>query len=109
MFFRKAIVLIHGFAGGPWDHQNLSNELQLFIDFDVYNIILPGHDKSIITNVKRNDWISSVECLCDKLIDSSKVLLSLLSNMLIIKALIVKKAFLSLDAKSKGFDRVCPS
>lgn len=70
MFFRKAIVLIHGFAGGPWDHQNLSNELQLFIDFDVYNIILPGHDKSIITNVKRNDWISSVECLCDKLIDS---------------------------------------
>ena len=35
MFFRKAIVLIHGFAGGPWDHQNLSNELQLFIDSEV--------------------------------------------------------------------------
>ena len=38
MLFRKAIFIIHGFAGGVWDHQNLANELQMYLDFDVYMI-----------------------------------------------------------------------
>lgn len=69
MFFRKAILLIHGFAGGPWDHQNLANDLQLYIDFDVYSVILPGHDKGIITNVTKEDWIKAVEIQTEKLIN----------------------------------------
>ncbi len=68
MLFRKAIFIIHGFAGGVWDHQNLANELQMYLDFDVYMITLPGHDKSIMTNVKRDDWIRAVENQVEKLI-----------------------------------------
>lgn len=68
MLFRKAIFIIHGFAGGVWDHQNLANELQMYLDFDVYMITLPGHDKSIMTNVKRDDWVKAVENQVEKLI-----------------------------------------
>lgn len=70
MLFRKAIILIHGFAGGPWDHQKLAYDLELCPLFDVYDMTLPGHNKSIITNVKRNDWINCMEQLCENLIDS---------------------------------------
>lgn len=68
MLFRKAILLIHGFAGGPWDHQNLANDLQLYPDFDVYSFILPGHDKAIISKVKKEDWIKEAEIQTEKLI-----------------------------------------
>lgn len=68
MRFRKAIFIIHGFAGGVWDHQNLANELQTYLDFDVYSITLPGHDKAIMLNTKRQDWIEAVEKQTEKLI-----------------------------------------
>lgn len=68
MLFRKAIFIIHGFAGGVWDEQNLANELQMYLDFDVYTITLPGHDKSIMLKVKRNDWVKAVEEQTEKLI-----------------------------------------
>ena len=44
MLFRKAILLIHGFAGGNWDYGSLGNELQLYIDFD--GVILDTIDVS---------------------------------------------------------------
>lgn len=61
MLFRKAILLIHGFAGGNYDYDTLGNDLQLYFDFDVYTFTLPGHDKTIIKNVTRDDWIRSAE------------------------------------------------
>lgn len=61
MMFRKAILLIHGFAGGNYDYNNLGNDLQLYFDFDVYTFTLPGHDKTIIKNVTKEDWIHSAE------------------------------------------------
>ena len=61
MFFRKAILLVHGFAGGCYDYNNLANDLQLYFDFDVYTFTLPGHDKLIIKNVTREDWICEAE------------------------------------------------
>lgn len=61
MFFRKAILLIHGFAGGNWDYGDLGNELQLYLDFDVYTFTLPGHDKIIISKVTKDDWIKAAE------------------------------------------------
>ena len=61
MIFRKAILLIHGFAGGNYDYNNLANDLQLHIDFDVYTFTLPGHDKLIIKDVTREDWIREAE------------------------------------------------
>ena len=59
--FRKAILLIHGFAGGNYDYHTLSNDLQLYRNFDVFTFTLPGHDKTIIKDVTREDWISEAE------------------------------------------------
>lgn len=69
MFFRKAILLIHGFAGGNWDYGDLGNELQLYLDFDVYTFTLPGHDKIIISKVTKDDWIKAAETQIEKLIN----------------------------------------
>lgn len=68
MIFRKAILLIHGFAGGNYDYDNLGNDLQLHFDFDVYTFTLPGHDKRTIKNVTREDWIESAEKQIETLI-----------------------------------------
>lgn len=68
MMFRKAILLVHGFAGGVWDYGNLGNELQLYLDFDVYTFTLPGHDKFIISKVKKEDWIKAAESQLEALI-----------------------------------------
>ena len=68
MLFRKAILLIHGFAGGSYDYSNLANDLQLCANFDVYTFSLPGHDKLIIKNVTREDWIKEAERQVETLI-----------------------------------------
>lgn len=68
MMFRKAILLIHGFAGGSYDYGNFGNDLQLYFDFDVYTFTLPGHDKIIIKDVTREDWINAAEKQIETLI-----------------------------------------
>ena len=62
MFFRrKAILLVHGFVGGIYDFGNLGNELETYRNFDVYSFTLPGHEKSVVKDVKYQDWIKSAE------------------------------------------------
>lgn len=61
MLFRKAILLIHGFAGGNYDYNNLANDLQLHRNFDVYTFTLPGHEKIFIKDVTKEDWLKSAE------------------------------------------------
>lgn len=62
MFFRrKAILLIHGFVGGIYDFGALGNELELYKNFDVYSFTLPGHEKSVVKDVKYQDWIKAAE------------------------------------------------
>jgi len=68
MIFRKAILIVHGFAGGSYDHEALFNELQIFLDFDVYSFTLPGHEKAIMLNSKKEDWIKSAENQMERLI-----------------------------------------
>lgn len=68
MIFRKAILLVHGFAGGIYDYGTLANDLQLFLDFDVYTFTLPGHDKMVISKVKKEDWIKAAETQVETLI-----------------------------------------
>lgn len=60
MLFRKAILIIHGFAGGTYDEEELANYLELNRSFDVYQFTLPGHDKSL-GKAKYNDWIKKSE------------------------------------------------
>lgn len=63
MFFKKnkAILFIHGFVGGNYDYENLPNELELYKNFDVFTFTLPGHEKTIVSNVKYTDWIKESE------------------------------------------------
>ena len=68
--FRKAILLIHGFAGGSYDYGDLGNDLQLYRGFDVYTFTLPGHDKPKISKVTKEDWIKSAEIQLEKIINN---------------------------------------
>lgn len=69
-YFRKAILLIHGFAGGNYDYGEIGNDLELYSNFDVYTFTLPGHEKMIIDKVTRNDWINKAEEEIEKIINN---------------------------------------
>lgn len=69
MIFKKAIILIHGFAGGSYDYGNLGNDLEFQKKFDVFTFTLPGHDKLIINKVTKEDWIKSAEEIIEKIIE----------------------------------------
>lgn len=61
MFRRKAVLVIHGFAGTPFDLEYLSNYLELERKFDVFAYTLPGHESLSKRKVTANDWINSCE------------------------------------------------
>lgn len=65
---RKAILLIHGFAGGSYDYGDLGNDLQTYRNFDVFTFTLPGHDKLKINNVTKEEWIKAGENQIEKII-----------------------------------------
>ena len=54
--FRKAILMVHGFAGGTYDLEPLSNYLELQHNFDVFEFTLPGHDKALF-KCNYEEWI----------------------------------------------------
>lgn len=56
-----AILIIHGFAGGIYDHEDLSTHLELVDRFDVFSFTLPGHDKYVVKKVTKEDWINAAE------------------------------------------------
>jgi len=60
-FRRKAILMIHGFVGSNYDFNNLHNELEIYNNFDVYTYTLPGHEKSVVKDVKYTEWIEESE------------------------------------------------
>lgn len=60
MLFRKAILIIHGFAGGTYDEEELANYLELNRNFDVFQFTLPGHEKNL-SKVKCKEWIEACE------------------------------------------------
>lgn len=60
MLFRKAILIVHGFAGGTYDQEEFANFLELNRGFDVYQFTLPGHEKNL-SKCKYQDWIKASE------------------------------------------------
>ena len=60
MLFKKAILVIHGFAGGTYDEEELANYLELNREFDVFQFTLPGHERNL-SKVEHQEWISSSE------------------------------------------------
>ncbi len=69
MIFRKAILIIHGFAGGTYDQEELAFKLELTKSFDVYQFTLPGHDVNL-SKVNYEDWINASEEKLNLLIKS---------------------------------------
>lgn len=68
ILFRKAVLIIHGFAGGTYDEENLANFLEQNYRLDVYSFTLPGHDKRTLKPVPYQDWIKESENQLNKLI-----------------------------------------
>lgn len=66
---RKAVLIIHGFAGGTYDEEELAFHLQKNYKFDVYQITLPGHEKRSFKKIKYNDWIEYSEKKIEQLIN----------------------------------------
>lgn len=67
--FRKAVLIIHGFAGGTYDEEPLLFYLQPIYRFDVFNFTLPGHMTNLSTDVEYEDWIHAVDKRINKLVE----------------------------------------
>lgn len=66
--FRKAILVIHGFAGGVYDQEYLTHRLENINNYDVYTFTLPGHDGDFKKKITYKDWIKKVDTEMDILI-----------------------------------------
>ena len=60
MKFRKAVLVIHGFAGGTYDEESITYYLTMK-GFDVFTFTLPGHDKRMFNKITKEDWKKSCE------------------------------------------------
>ncbi len=69
ILFRKAVLIIHGFAGGTYDEEQLANFLERNSRLDVYTFTLPGHEKKSFHTPKYTEWIKYSEKQIDMLID----------------------------------------
>ena len=67
--FRKAILIIHGFAGGVYDQERLYHELELKWNYDVFTFTLPGHEGVTDRDIKYTEWIEKAESEVEFLIN----------------------------------------
>ena len=68
--FEKAVLVIHGFAGGTYDQEYLANFLELNRNLDVYSYTLPGHDVKSIESATCSSWIKESEKMVKFLIEA---------------------------------------
>jgi len=61
MIFRKAVLIIHGFAGGVYDEERLQYHLNSKMGLDVYNFTLPWHTRNLTHDISYQEWIDSAE------------------------------------------------
>lgn len=64
---KKAVLMIHGFAGGTYDYESVANYISLNSKFNVFFFTLPGHGGSR-KGVKSCEWINYSEEQLKKLI-----------------------------------------
>ena len=57
---KRAVLIIHGFAGGTYDQEAISNYLELN-GFHVFSFTLPGHERTLFKHVTRDDWKKSCD------------------------------------------------
>ena len=65
---KKALLFIHGFAGGTYDYGELINDLELNGLFDIFSYTMRGHGNLVINKVTKDDWIKDAEYNIEKLI-----------------------------------------
>ena len=65
---KKALLFIHGFAGGTYDYGELINDLELNGLFDIFSYTMKGHGNLVINKVTKDDWIKDAEYNIEKLI-----------------------------------------
>lgn len=70
ILFHKAILIIHGFAGGTYDEEYLANYLEVNRDFDVYTYTLPGHSHIFNNKSTYNEWIQASENMVEMLLEN---------------------------------------
>ena len=65
---KKALLFIHGFAGGTYDYGELINDLELSGLFDTFSYTMKNHGNLVINKVTKDDWIKDAEYNIEKLI-----------------------------------------
>lgn len=68
ILFRKAILIIHGFAGGTYDEEYLANYLECSHKLDVYTYTLPGHSHIFNNKSTYEEWIKASENMVEMLL-----------------------------------------
>lgn len=66
---KVAILMVHGFAGGIYDFEDLANHLELNRKYDVFVYTLPGHAKNL-SKSKYTEWVEKSEEKLNFLIDN---------------------------------------
>ena len=120
MIFRKAVLIIHGFAGGVYDQESLQYKLNPNWKLDVYNFTLPGHECNLTRDVKYEEWIKSVDDHIEYLINQGYHSIYVVGHSMggvlathaaikykeIKKVVLVAPAFQYLDAENKILNKV---
>lgn len=116
MFKNKAILIIHGFAGGTYDEEYLANYLELNKHFDVFIFTLPGHDVKDKRKATCEEWMKESEKQLKRLIRKKYKKIYLVGHSMggviathlakkykeVKKLVLVAPAFTSLASKEEG-------
>ena len=116
MFKNKAILIIHGFAGGTYDEEYIANYLELNKKFDVFTFTLPGHDVKDKRKATCEEWMKSSENNLKYLIKHKYKKIYLIGHSMggviathlakkykeVKKVVLVAPAFTSLASKEEG-------
>lgn len=116
MFKNKAILIIHGFAGGTYDEEYLANYLEYEKKFDVFIFTLPGHDVKDKRKATCEEWIKESEKQLKALIKHKYKKIYLVGHSMggviathlakkykqVKKLVLVAPAFTSLASKEEG-------
>ena len=116
MFRRKAVLIIHGLAGGTYDEEPLANYLQMNRKFDVFAFTLPGHDVKDKRKATMDAWMKESERQLETLINAGYKKIYLVGHSMggviathlakeykeVKKIVLVAPAFTSIASKEEG-------
>lgn len=116
MFRRRAVLIIHGLAGGTYDEEPLANYLQMNRKFDVFAFTLPGHDVKDKRKATMDAWMKESERQLETLINAGYKKIYLVGHSMggviaihlakeykeVKKLVLVAPAFTSIASKEEG-------